>query len=181
LGFNPDLIATARGGKKIERIMRRMVVTVGSGAFKDMQEPGTAYACTRHPAFVYHYLMKTTPTTGTVIAFVFSISISVVTIGCSSTPIHQKYAENLATLQTGETTLGEFRSQFPEAYIAGQSGDVTAYVVETKEYAPYATGADYWSGNVTQRLHFYFKNEILERWGRPGDWESDFDITVRNR
>ncbi|MAO20916.1 MAG: hypothetical protein CMJ35_08960 [Phycisphaerae bacterium] len=117
-----------------------------------------------------------------IVGMTLTFSIPVLQLqGCSSTPIHQKYADSLASLQTGSTTTEQFNEQFPEAYIAGQSGDVTAYVVESKEYAPYATGADSWSGNVTQRLHFYFKDGTLERWGRPGDWESDFDITVRNR
>ena len=95
---------------------------------------------------IQYYLSMKTLKSFFIVGMTLTFSIPVLQLqGCSSTPIHQKYADSLASLQTGSTTTEQFNEQFPEAYIAGQSGDVTAYVVESKEYAPYATGAESFS------------------------------------
>jgi len=100
---------------------------------------------------------------------VAALSICVVLLlGCSSTPIQQRLGSELQGLSPNETTVTEFRLVFPDSYLAGQSGDVSVYVVEDKQYAPYERGADPWSGDITQRLHFYFRDSLLLQWGMPG-------------
>lgn len=105
--------------------------------------------------------------------------ISLVLFGCSATPIQKQRSQDLEKLVIGQTTYESFRTLFPEAYLGGEDGAVRAYIVEQETYAPFASGADSWTGNVSDRLHFYFRDGRLARWGRPGDWESDFNIAVR--
>lgn len=74
-----------------------------------------------------------------------------------------------------------FASIFPEAYIGGQTGALTAYVLESERYAPRAPGHDRWTGMVKDKLHFYFRNDELLRWGKPGDWEADLKVQIEHQ
>ncbi len=112
-------------------------------------------------------------------ACVLLISI-ILSTGCASTPIQQQESRRLEQLQTG-TSIEVFRKVFPEAYIGGQSGSITAYVYRNSHYSPFNREADGWSGRVTSFLHFYFRDGKLVQWWSPGDWEKDFKITIRHQ
>ena len=101
-------------------------------------------------------------------------------LGCASAPLQQREAQRLDRLPVG-TFVEVFRKVFPEAYIGGQSGTVTAYVYRDSRYSPFNRSADGWSGRVTDFLHFYFREDKLVQWGSPGDWEHDFKITIRHQ
>lgn len=102
-------------------------------------------------------------------------------VGCSSQSIQRRYSVQLQQLVLNETTVKQFQKVFPEAYVGGQSHDLTAYVVGKSGYSPFAPGADPWTGMVDEQLYFYFRDGILVQWGRPRDWKSDIDVTVRQR
>jgi hypothetical protein len=104
--------------------------------------------------------------------------------------VQRKYAGRLSSLKIG-MTLEDFRQILPEAYVAGQSGQMTAY--ELTDVTKYVTQADidyqnFWYGFGSPRartaksiLWFYFSDDRLVRWGRPQDWPKEPDVIVEKR
>ena len=98
---------------------------------------------------------------------------------CASAPIQQRETARLSQLQNG-MPVEDFRKIFPNAYLGGLSDDVVAWVLRGGEYAPFAPDTNFWTGRVTEYLHFYFRDNLLIQWGAPGDWERNFNITIRH-
>lgn len=106
--------------------------------------------------------------------------------------IQQAHADRLAKIKTG-MSLEAFRQVFPEAYVGGQSEQVTAY--EMTHSAKYVTQNDIDRQNLMwgagsprarsekQVLWFYFYKDQLVKWGRPQDWPQNPDriIEIRDR
>jgi hypothetical protein len=107
------------------------------------------------------------------------ICVGLLVAACATAPIQQQNTDRLSALHTG-TPLPSFRDLFPDAYIGGLSGNLQAWVLRGHRYSPGTKGANPWSGNVTEYLHFYFQSDTLIQWGAPGDWEQAFNITIRH-
>ena len=99
---------------------------------------------------------------------------------CASAPVQQRQAERFNRIHGGMTVV-EFQQVLPEAYLAGESGPISAYVFRESRYSPFDERASGWSGMVTEYVHFYFRDGKLAQWGNPGDWERSFNITIRHR
>lgn len=100
--------------------------------------------------------------------------------GCTSQSIQERFSDRLASIEIGMPAT-EFMDLFPKAYVGGQTTTVTAYVIKSSQYAPFDSAAGRFDGVVRERLHFYFRDGKLTRWGQPGDWEADLDIQIRHR
>ena len=104
--------------------------------------------------------------------------------GCGSTKnIREHYAEQLAELRIG-MTVAEFREILPNAYLGGQTGETTAYIVKayTRHAARFVSEDTNGWGRAAEHLYFYFVNDKLVRWGKPGDWKTpslDVDVKVK--
>ena len=102
--------------------------------------------------------------------------------------IQEVYAQRLSQLSIG-MSLGDFQKTFPEAYVAGQLGNTTAYEVSKKtkyalkrDWNPYyASVQDFAIQTENQVLWFYFNQGILVKWGRPQDWPERPDEIIEIR
>jgi hypothetical protein len=106
------------------------------------------------------------------------------------TPMQQIYSKQLSQIKTG-MHLEKFLTIFPESYVGGQSGNTTAY--ELTHMAKYVTNDDIDRQNIMwgagsprareerQTLWFYFYNDKLVKWGKPGDWPPAPDKIIEVR
>lgn len=106
------------------------------------------------------------------------------------TPIQQAYSDRLSQVRSG-MALEQFRAVVPEAYVAGQNEEITAY--ELTRLARYVTQRDIDEQNSRwlagsprirtekQILWFYFYKDRLIKWGRPQDWPQKPDKVVEIR
>lgn len=105
-------------------------------------------------------------------------------------PSAQKtFSSELSALEMG-MPLAAFQQTFPEAYLAGQSGQTTAF--ELVNVQKYVTKADILTQNLiwgvgspqarTQKqvLWFYFVDDRLAKWGNPGDWPEPAEIVLKH-
>ncbi len=104
--------------------------------------------------------------------------------------VQQEKATLLSKLKIG-TPLAEFQKLVPEAYVAGQNDQVTAY--ELVHIQKYVTQSDidrqnfwWWAGSPTaqtrqQVLWFYFYKDQLVKWGRPQDWPERPGVIIERR
>lgn len=104
--------------------------------------------------------------------------------------VQQEKATLLSQLKIG-SSLAEFQKLVPEAYIAGQYNQTTAY--ELVHLQKYVTQGDidrqnFWWGvgspnarTAKQVLWFYFYKDQLVKWGRPQDWPERPDIIIERR
>lgn len=104
--------------------------------------------------------------------------------------VQQEKATLLSKLKIG-TPLTEFQKLVPEAYVAGQNDQVTAY--ELEHIQKYVTQSDidrqnFWWGagspNAQTRkqvLWFYFYKDQLVKWGRPQDWPERPGVIIERR
>ena len=104
--------------------------------------------------------------------------------------VQQEKATLLTKLKIG-TPLVEFQKLVPEAYVAGQNDQTTAY--ELVHLQKYVTQDDidhqnFWWGagspnarTTKQILWFYFYKDQLVKWGRPQDWPERPDIIIERR
>ncbi len=125
-------------------------------------------------------------------------------IGCATVPrgailvdssaelpsVQQEKATLLSQLKIG-TPLAEFQKLVPEAYVAGQNDQITAY--ELVHIQKYVTQDDidrqnFWWGagspnarTSKQVLWFYFYKDQLVKWGRPQDWPERPDVIIERR
>lgn len=130
------------------------------------------------------------------------VGLAAMLVGCATVPkgavlvksdadvptIQQSYAGTLSKLKIG-MPLGDFQSLIPDAYVAGQSGTVTAYELDKVER--YVTQSDmnrqnFWWGVGSpsakaekQVLWFYFYNNHLVKWGRPQDWPTPPELIIK--
>ena len=96
--------------------------------------------------------------------------------------IQQERADLLAQIKIG-MSVNEFRQLAPDAYLAAQNADVTAYEIATVQ--KYVTHNDisrqnllWGAGHPTVRtskqvLWFYFRGDQLRKWGEPRDWPTE--------
>ena len=101
--------------------------------------------------------------------------------------IQQKNADLLSKLKIG-MPLSNFQQLVPDAYVAGQNEDTTAY--ELSRVQKYVTQSDierqnfFWGGGspnartTKQVLWFYFYKGQLVKWGRPQDWPEHPDLII---
>jgi len=96
----------------------------------------------------------------------------------------------LSKLEIG-MPLPEFSRIVPEAYVAGQSQETTAYeMVHTQKYVTKEDidGQNFWwgIGSPRARIHkqvlwFYFYKGRLVQWGEPQDWPARPDLILEKR
>lgn len=84
----------------------------------------------------------------------------------------------------------EFLQLFPDATPRGakqySKGIVTVYELLVSHYHMFGTGnpnysRNEWSGVETQTLWYYFYNNALVQYGKPGDWPAEPDVIIENR
>lgn len=124
--------------------------------------------------------------------------------GCATTPrgavlvdsptdlqsVQQEKAALLSRLKIG-IPLAEFQQLAPEAYVAGQYEQTTAY--ELVHIQKYVTQNDIDRHNIIwgvgspnartakQVLWFYFYKDRLVKWGKPQDWPERPDLIIERR
>ena len=132
------------------------------------------------------------------------LSILASLVGCATVPqgarlvdspdaipsIQQEKASLLSKIKIG-MSVSDFRTLVPEAYVAGQSQETTAY--ELAQIEKYVTKQDmdrqnFWWGagspdphTAKQVLWFYFYKDQLVKWGRPQDWPEHPDLIIEHR
>jgi hypothetical protein len=104
--------------------------------------------------------------------------------------VQQEKAALLSQLKIG-TPLAKFQQFVPEAYVAGQNDQTTAY--ELVHIQKYVTQGDIDRQNLKwgvgspnartekQVLWFYFYRDQLVKWGRPQDWPERPDLIIERR
>jgi len=133
-----------------------------------------------------------------------SILLTYLLIGCATPPrgatvvddsskapgIYTHYAGQLSQLKIG-MSLTKFHELLPQAYVAGQNNDQTAY--ELIYHQKYVTQDDmdqqnFWWGFGSPQakikeevLWFYFFDDKLSRWGKPNDWVKEPDVVIEKR
>jgi len=104
--------------------------------------------------------------------------------------VQQEKATLLSQLKIG-SSLAAFKKLVPEAYVAGQNDQTTAY--ELSHLQKYVTQNDIdrqnflWGAGspnartTKQVLWFYFYKDQLVKWGRPQDWPERPDVIIERR
>jgi len=130
--------------------------------------------------------------------FVFALS------GCATVPQGARLADSpdqLPSIQQEKASLlnqvrvrmslSDFQALIPDAYVAGQNAETTAY--ELAQIQKYVTKQDidkqnfWWGGGspdartAKQVLWFYFYKDQLVKWGRPQDWPEHPDVIIEHR
>ena len=104
--------------------------------------------------------------------------------------VQAEKSELLNQLEIG-MPLSNFKRIVPDAYVAGQSRETTAY--ELTHIQKYVTQSDIDRQNILwgagspnakthkQVLWFYFWNDRLVQWGEPQDWPDRPDLILEKR
>jgi len=105
-------------------------------------------------------------------------------IGCAGSTTTGKKLHQVELGMSKKEICAIFEEAVPRGAKQYPNGKVEVLEIKVQYYAPFAPGADPWSGFVTEpTTWFYFYDGKLIQFGQPNDWPADPDkiIEIRKR
>lgn len=109
-----------------------------------------------------------------------SIAVAVALAGCASyKTVTEENKATLARIAPGDP-LEKFQREFPDATPAGQNV-VGGERIDAYELRHTRTLKGTLFMTTDEALWFYFADQRLVKWGRPGDWPQAPDLIIERR